>query len=159
MQKVPPADRAKSAFLATMSHELRTPLNSVIGFTGLLLKEMAGPLNDEQAKQLRMVNASSVSARKTKTNETRVIAAGLNRSYSRDTWVLATKIDNVYGTIEIDVFQPLDVQAHLTGAVFTQPAQQVIVLLETVHEIQRQILLARRKADQGQIGLLPAGVF
>ncbi len=53
------ADRVKSAFLATMSHELRTPLNSIIGFTGILLKGLAGPLNDEQAKQLRMVQNSA----------------------------------------------------------------------------------------------------
>ena len=53
------ADRLKSAFLATMSHELRTPLNSIIGFTGIVLQGLAGPLNDEQAKQLGMVRDSS----------------------------------------------------------------------------------------------------
>jgi PAS domain S-box-containing protein len=54
------ADRLKSAFLATMSHELRTPLNSIIGFTGILLQGMVGPLNGEQRKQLDMVHGSAV---------------------------------------------------------------------------------------------------
>ena len=53
------ADRLKSAFLATMSHELRTPLNSIIGFTGILLQGLAGPLNPEQNKQLDMVRGSA----------------------------------------------------------------------------------------------------
>ncbi|HST44628.1 MAG TPA: PAS domain-containing protein [Luteimonas sp.] len=53
------ADRVKSAFLATMSHELRTPLNSILGFTGIVLHGMAGPLNDEQARQLGMVRDSA----------------------------------------------------------------------------------------------------
>ncbi|MDR3567606.1 MAG: PAS domain S-box protein [Syntrophobacteraceae bacterium] len=53
------ADRLKSAFLATMSHELRTPLNSIIGFTGVILMGLAGPLSEEQRKQLEMVEKSS----------------------------------------------------------------------------------------------------
>lgn len=59
MDKAQEADRLKSAFLATMSHELRTPLNSIIGFTGILKQELAGPLNNEQKKQLTMVMNSS----------------------------------------------------------------------------------------------------
>jgi PAS domain S-box-containing protein len=56
--KAESADQLKSAFLATMSHELRTPLNSIIGFTGMLLQELPGSLNDEQKKQLRMTQKS-----------------------------------------------------------------------------------------------------
>ncbi len=59
MEKAQTADRLKSTFLATMSHELRTPLNSIIGFTSVLNQELAGPLNDEQKKQLGMVQNSA----------------------------------------------------------------------------------------------------
>ena len=52
-------DRLKSEFLATMSHELRTPLNSIIGFTGILRQGFAGPVNEEQYKQLDMAYNSA----------------------------------------------------------------------------------------------------
>jgi PAS domain S-box-containing protein len=52
------ANRAKDRFLASMSHELRTPLNAILGFAGTLLMELPGELNDEQATQLRTVQAN-----------------------------------------------------------------------------------------------------
>jgi protein-histidine pros-kinase len=52
-------NHAKDAFLAAMSHELRTPLNAIIGFTGTLLMRLPGPLTDEQAKQLEIVQSSA----------------------------------------------------------------------------------------------------
>jgi PAS domain S-box-containing protein len=58
--KAESADKLKSAFLATMSHELRTPLNSIIGFTGILLQKLVGPLSLEQEKQLKMVQSSAL---------------------------------------------------------------------------------------------------
>ena len=58
-EKAERANQMKSIFLASMSHELRTPLNSIIGFTGILLQGLAGELNEEQKKQLKMVYGSS----------------------------------------------------------------------------------------------------
>jgi PAS domain S-box-containing protein len=52
------ATAAKSVFLASMSHELRTPLNSIIGFSGMLVQGMAGPVSEEQRTQIEMINSS-----------------------------------------------------------------------------------------------------
>ncbi len=52
------ATQAKNEFLASMSHELRTPLNSILGFSGTMLGELAGPVSDEQRRQLGMISNS-----------------------------------------------------------------------------------------------------
>ncbi|MGA9334208.1 MAG: PAS domain S-box protein [Rudaea sp.] len=59
LERAEEADKIKSSFLATMSHELRTPLNSILGFTGVILQGLAGPINAEQTKQLGMVRSSA----------------------------------------------------------------------------------------------------
>jgi two-component system sensor histidine kinase/response regulator len=50
------ANEAKTRFIRSMSHELRTPLNSVIGFSSLMLDGLAGEVNEEQTRQLAMIN-------------------------------------------------------------------------------------------------------
>lgn len=49
------ANRAKSEFLASMSHELRTPLNSIIGFSEMMVDQVAGPVTEKQDKYLNNV--------------------------------------------------------------------------------------------------------
>jgi signal transduction histidine kinase len=57
--KLEAASSAKDHFLANMSHELRTPLNAILGFTGTMLMGLPGPLNEEQIRQLRTLQATS----------------------------------------------------------------------------------------------------
>jgi len=45
------ANRAKSDFLANMSHELRTPLNAILGFSEVMMRELAGPMGRPQYRE------------------------------------------------------------------------------------------------------------
>ncbi len=51
-------DRLKSQFIVNMSHELRTPLNHIIGFSGVMLKEIDGPITDTQRQDLEAIHTS-----------------------------------------------------------------------------------------------------
>ncbi len=54
------ANLAKSEFLATMSHELRTPLNSVIGFSGILLRNKALALGEKDLGYLDRIQVNGL---------------------------------------------------------------------------------------------------
>ena len=52
------ATRLKDEFLASMSHELRTPLNAILGMAEVLRLDVYGPLNQEQANSVCLIEQS-----------------------------------------------------------------------------------------------------
>lgn len=51
-------DKLKDEFLANTSHELRTPLNGINGLAESLIDGAAGPLNQNQVENLRLIASS-----------------------------------------------------------------------------------------------------
>lgn len=131
------ADRIKSAFLATMSHELRTPLNSILGFTGIILQGLAGPLNPEQTKQLGMVRGSA-----------RHLLDLINDVLD------ISKIEA--GQMEVKL-EPFDLRAsieHVTGLVTPMAHRKGLVLSVTAPSVLPPIVSDRRRLEQILINLL-----
>jgi PAS domain S-box-containing protein len=53
------AIQSRSRFYASMSHELRTPINAILGYSALLLDNIYGPLNADQARGIDRANAAA----------------------------------------------------------------------------------------------------
>ena len=59
-EKAEESNRLKTGFLANISHEIRTPLNVLIGFTGLLVKDIPPDhLTGERLRYLELIRESS----------------------------------------------------------------------------------------------------
>lgn len=57
-EQIADALATQDRFLANMSHDLRTPLNSILGFSGMMRSGITGPLNEEQQRQVTMIESS-----------------------------------------------------------------------------------------------------
>jgi signal transduction histidine kinase len=58
--KLQELDRLKQDFVSNVTHELRSPLTSLRGYVEYLLREGAGPLNDEQRESLVVVKNNAL---------------------------------------------------------------------------------------------------
>lgn len=138
-------------FLAGISHELRTPLNAIIGYTGTLLMQLPGPLNDEQEKQLRTVQSSA-----------RQLLALINdlldlAKLGAGQLELQRQPLNCRGIVEelLRVFRP---QARKKGLVLQFHAPPQALVLRSDRRLVQQILVqlvnhAIRSTQRGQVGI------
>lgn len=143
------ADRLKSAFLATMSHELRTPLNSIIGFTGMLIQELPGPLNNEQKKQLGMTQKSArhlLSLINDILDLSKIEAGQLNLNVEK------FKISEVVANVE-DLLKPLAKNKNLVLTTSIDP--NLIEIVSDKFRVQQVIINITNNAlkftDQGSV--------
>ncbi|MDH5784051.1 MAG: HAMP domain-containing histidine kinase [Chromatiales bacterium] len=58
-QQLRELDKIKTLFIAGLTHELNNPLSAIIGYTELIMKGMAGPLNEIQQQYMRNVATSA----------------------------------------------------------------------------------------------------
>lgn len=59
---------------------------------------------------------------------------------------------------QVNVIEPVDIQTRLSRLMLAQFLQEFIALFETRHDIEREVLLAGRKADQARVAFVSTGV-
>ena len=142
----------KDRFLASMSHELRTPLNAIIGFTGMLLMKLPGPLNAEQEKQLRIVETGAKHLLSLINDLLDVAKLSANKvTLNLEPVDCKTLIEEVSATLELE--------ARRKGLAFAVHTPPVDVLLITDRRALSQILInlvgnAIKFTQQGRVDVV-----
>ncbi len=148
---------ARDTFMRNMSHELRTPLQSIMGFTSIMLAGLAGPVSEEQERQLGMVDASSK----------RLLALvddvlDLDRMRDHGARIRATRFTSTeVATALIEAMRPLSEHKSLECRLVHEGEP---IQLETDRDMVERIVLnllsnAIKYTDAGfvQLGVLPDG--
>lgn len=128
------ASQHKSQFLANMSHELRTPLNAIIGFSGILLNESLGKVNDDERREFLgniMISGKHLLGLINEVLDLSKIEAG-RVTLSQDRFAIAEVLESVRQTVE-----PLASKKGIAISTNIDPALTVLTADETKF---RQIL-------------------
>jgi len=109
-EQIAEALETQDRFLANMSHDLRTPLNSILGFSSMMRTGMTGPLNEEQQRQVTMIESSGrhLLALVTDVLELSKMRAG-REELDPETFLVSDLVD-----FATDVLAPQVAEKHLT---------------------------------------------
>jgi signal transduction histidine kinase len=134
-----------------MTHELRIPLNSIIGFSHILARGHAGPVTDEQERQLKMINDAG-------NHLLRLVGDVLDLARI-DVGAMPLSITDVdVATLARECLMSFGVQAASKGLVLKEEFAEALPGLRSDPHRLRQILLnllgnAVKFTDQGSVTL------
>lgn len=131
------ADHLKTGFLSAMNHELRAPLNSIIGIAGILRRDIAEALDDEQTKQLDTINASAQHL----------------LSFIDDLLDLS-RIESGPAKLSEDRFELKDVVADALATVSPLAAKKNLSLIDHCKHLQTPVISDQRKVYQILLNLV-----
>ncbi len=144
-------DRAKTNFIGTISHELRTPLTVIRGNADLLLRGLAGPMDDEQRVFIDSIRQHASSMTGLISNV--IVIAGL------DSGTLATDLEplNLQRPIE-EAAWPLQSLIKAKGLTLKidlpDEMPHVLADFDQVRMVMHQLLdNARRYTNDGEIAV------
>lgn len=142
-------DRAKTNFIGTISHELRTPLTVIRGNADLLLRGLAGPMDDEQKVFVDSIRQHASNMTSLISNV--IVIAGL------DSGSLGTNLEPVEVLRPIEeAAWPLQAMIKAKGLNFRievpEEVPQVLADFDQVRMIMHQLIdNARRYTSEGGI--------
>lgn len=146
-------DRLKSSFLANMSHELRTPLNSILGFADVILEELDGPLTENMANDLRLIqkNGSHLLHLINDVLDMAKIEAG-RMNLNPETFFLIELLEEV-----TSITSPLASEKNL--ALFIEPETDLSVSIYADRTRLRQVMInlvnnAMKFTERGKVSIL-----
>ncbi|HJZ49700.1 MAG TPA: ATP-binding protein [Roseiflexaceae bacterium] len=125
-------DRAKNNFIATISHELRTPLTVLSGTSELLLRNMVGPLSEDQRALIESMRKHTMTMNALLSNV--ITIANLEA-----------------GTLSLDL-EPVDLSGVLDGVIWPIRAGLAAKGLELVIEVPED--LPEIVADEPQLRIV-----
>ena len=164
------ADLAKSKFVSVVSHELRIPMTSIKGYSDLLYKGMVGPINEQQAKFLEVIQSnvermsvlvsdlSDISRIETGRLKLEPALVSINGSVDEVARILQPKLEEKRLTLTVDValnLPQIEADSTRVNQILTNLLSNALKYTPEGGEIR---ISARQEAEQVRIEVKDTGI-